>query len=54
VVIDWTAPHRFRPAISICALDRVLFRDALDYHLSFRLRCDQRDLVLHAREAGQK
>lgn len=37
--------HHLRPAISICVLDRLLFRDAAEYHLSFRLRCDQRDLV---------
>lgn len=37
--------HRLRPAISICVLDRLLFADGLDNHLSFRLRCDQRDLV---------
>ena len=37
--------HHLRPAISICVLDRRLFREVPDYHLSFRLRCDQRDLV---------
>ncbi|MBP89965.1 MAG: hypothetical protein CMJ64_25195 [Planctomycetaceae bacterium] len=37
--------HQLRPAISICVLDRLLFGDVPDYHLSFRLRCDQRDLV---------
>ncbi|MDA1052318.1 MAG: Rpn family recombination-promoting nuclease/putative transposase [Planctomycetota bacterium] len=37
--------HELQPAISICVLDRVLFREVTDYHLSFRLRCDQRDLV---------
>lgn len=35
-----------RPAISICVLDGVLFPTAPEYHLSFRVRCDQRDLVL--------
>lgn len=34
-----------RPAISICVLDKVLFREASRYHLSFRLRCDQTNLV---------
>ena len=37
--------YTLRPAISICVLDRVLFRDAAEFHLSFRLRCDQRDLI---------
>lgn len=37
--------HHLRPAISICVLDRVLFKIASEYHLSFRLRCDQRNLV---------
>jgi predicted transposase/invertase (TIGR01784 family) len=35
-----------RPAISICVLDRVLFRDQPRHHHSFRLRCDQTELVL--------
>jgi len=45
-----------RPAISICVLDRTLFKDAPEYHLSFRLRCDQNgqvfndDLVFHTIE----
>lgn len=34
-----------RPAISICVLDRELFSEVSEFHLSFRLRCDQRDLV---------
>ncbi len=34
-----------RPAISICVLDRVLFRDVGQYHRSFRLRADQLDPV---------
>ncbi len=34
-----------RPAINICVLGRALFRQVPDYHLSFRLRADQRDLV---------
>jgi len=34
-----------RPAISICVLDRVLFAEASEFHLSFRLRCDQRELI---------
>ncbi|MEZ6132983.1 MAG: Rpn family recombination-promoting nuclease/putative transposase [Planctomycetaceae bacterium] len=34
-----------RPAISICVLNGRLFKDIPDYHLSFRLRCDQHDLV---------
>ncbi len=33
------------PAISICVLDQVLFVQEKRYHLSFRLRCDQSDLV---------
>ena len=37
--------HQLRPAISICVLDRLLFRGATECHLSFRLRCDQQDLV---------
>ena len=37
--------HHLRPVISICVLDRLLFGNAADCHLSFRLRCDQRDLV---------
>ena len=38
--------YDLRPAICICVLDRVLFpRQTDDFHLSFRLRCDQRDLV---------
>lgn len=37
--------HHLRPAISICVLDRLLFKEAADYHLSFRLRCDQQELV---------
>jgi len=39
------AYYQLRPAISICVLDRVLFSQAAQYHLSFRLRCDQRELV---------
>jgi len=45
-----------RPAISICVLNCTLFRDAPEYHLSFRLRCDQNgqvfndDLVFHTLE----
>jgi predicted transposase/invertase (TIGR01784 family) len=34
-----------RPTISICVLDRALFQEAPEYHLSFRIRCDQRALV---------
>jgi predicted transposase/invertase (TIGR01784 family) len=34
-----------RPAISICVLDRELFPGLAEFHLSFRLRCDQGDLV---------
>lgn len=37
--------YQLRPAIGICVLDRLLWADVADYHLSFRLRCDQRDLV---------
>ena len=37
--------YGLRPAISICVLDRVLFGGVAEFHLSFRLRCDQRDLV---------
>lgn len=37
--------YELRPAISICVLNRVLFTEAAEYHLSFRLRCDQRALV---------
>lgn len=37
--------YELRPAISICVLNRTLFRDVADYHLSFRLRCDQHPLV---------
>ncbi|MEO8495198.1 MAG: Rpn family recombination-promoting nuclease/putative transposase, partial [Planctomycetota bacterium] len=37
--------HHLRPSISICVLARSLFADVPDYHLSFRLRCDQRELV---------
>lgn len=33
------------PSISICVLNRVLFGEAPEHHLSFRLRSDQRDLV---------
>lgn len=36
---------KLRSAISICVLDRILFRDIGEFHLSFRLRCDQQDLV---------
>jgi len=39
--------YQLRPAISICVLDRVLFSEAAEYHLSFRLRCDQRDLIFN-------
>ncbi|HQX48523.1 MAG TPA: Rpn family recombination-promoting nuclease/putative transposase [Planctomycetaceae bacterium] len=38
--------HELRPAISICVLDRTLFPQSEAHHLSFRLRCDQEDLVL--------
>ena len=41
------AYYELRPAISICVLDRVLFSSAAEFHLSFRLRCDQRDLIFH-------
>jgi predicted transposase/invertase (TIGR01784 family) len=41
------AYYELRPAISICVLDRVLFASVAEFHLSFRLRCDQRDLVFH-------
>ena len=34
-----------RPSISICVLNRVLYRKTPEYHLSFRLRCDQQPLV---------
>ena len=37
--------HRLRPAISICVVNRVLFRESPRYHLSFRLRCDQSEIV---------
>jgi len=37
--------HSLRPAISICVLNRLLFGHVANHHLSFRLRCDQRDLV---------
>ena len=37
--------YDLRHAISICVLDRVLFAEASEFHMSFRLRCDQRDLV---------
>ena len=44
--LDEGSPYLdLRPAISICVLDRVLFRQAPEYHLSFRLRADQRELV---------
>ncbi|MDA1017020.1 MAG: Rpn family recombination-promoting nuclease/putative transposase, partial [Planctomycetota bacterium] len=36
---------KLRPAISICVLNRVLFPSAAEFHLSFRLRCDQQDLI---------
>ena len=34
-----------QPAIGICVLDSTLFRHVPNYHLSFRLRADQLDLV---------
>ncbi|MEZ6061065.1 MAG: Rpn family recombination-promoting nuclease/putative transposase [Planctomycetaceae bacterium] len=37
--------HGLNPAISICVLNRVMWRQVGAYHLSFRLRCDQADLV---------
>lgn len=37
--------HALRPAISICVLDRVLFAEVGEFHLSFRLRCDQQDFI---------
>ncbi len=37
--------HLLRPSINVCVLDRVLFSQVSQYHLSFRLRCDQHDLV---------
>ena len=37
--------YELRPAISICVLDHVLFPNIEEFHLSFRVRCDQRDLV---------
>jgi predicted transposase/invertase (TIGR01784 family) len=37
--------YELRPAISICVLDRQLFPGVPDFHLSFRLRCDQQQLV---------
>lgn len=40
-----TAYQRLCPSICICVLNRLLFEDLSDYHLSFRLRCDQRELV---------
>lgn len=44
--LDAGSPYyQLRPAIGICVLDRLLFAEVADYHLSFRLRCDQRDLV---------
>ena len=39
------AYYQLRPAISICVLDRMLFAQAAEYHLSFRLRCDQRAMI---------
>ena len=39
--------YDLRPSISICVLDRVLFSEASEFHLSFRLRCDQRGLVFN-------
>lgn len=33
------------PAISICVINRIVFRHEARYHLSFRLRCDQTGLV---------
>ena len=40
--------EKLRPAVSICVLDAVLFRSAAEYHLSFRIRCDQQPhLVLN-------
>ena len=39
--------YDLRPVISICVLDRVLFSEAAEVHLSFRLRCDQRDLIFN-------
>jgi len=48
---------RLRPAISICVLNRVMYATAPEYHLSFRLRCDQQpqltlndDLTYHLLE----
>ena len=37
--------HQLRPAISICVLNRLLFANVPECHLSFRLRCDQLDLI---------
>jgi len=39
------AYYALRPAISICVLNRILFRESDLCHLSFRIRCDQDDLV---------
>jgi predicted transposase/invertase (TIGR01784 family) len=36
---------QLRPAINICVLDKILFPQIPAYHLSFRLRCDQTELV---------
>ena len=38
--------HELRPAISICVLNKILFDKSAAFHLSFRLRCDQENLVL--------
>lgn len=38
---------QLRPAISICVLNRTLYSQIADYHLSFRLRCDQHNLVFN-------
>ena len=39
------AYYQIRPSISICVLSRRLFPNVQPYHLSFRLRCDQEQLV---------
>ena len=45
--IDAGSPYLdLQPAISICVLDSVMFPQVDPYHLSFRLRSDQLDLIL--------
>ena len=45
-LVDGAGYVTLRPAVSICLLDRVLFRDVSDPHLDFRLRDSRHGVLL--------